>query len=380
MPDFNIKNEVCLNFSDFDLSSFKDEVDVLRLILYRNKNQHRVWRWWRYIEMIAKHCYQLIDIIEKQNRLEKTCPKGFSKLRNKKGLKRKHEPSNLSKRAIKRKEKCDARIKYFEKVEKAELDKAHRENDENADITKIDLAHKNQNDEHIKYIPPGTQSRFKQAYKISLLLHEKLIPTAYRSFHRQIFALAFFITLGFGLLGSISKIFSMVETLVLQCGRIKSESTREIAQSMISLQKAGIDNVKQKVNQKKDAQILEDEENTNEDIGEKVSLEDLQKFLKNEDENKIVDNSSIKPSENPSTFEDLKQSEVTTKKITKVKQKKRKRIDQEEEATEPTLAKTKKSRKSQDLQPNDQNTSTEKKQKKKKKKASEIDDIFGGLL
>lgn len=372
------KHAPLLDLSEFDLSLFKAEVDVLRLIVYRNKNQHRVWRWWQYVEMITKRGYQLVDLIEEQERLEAKRPKGFIRLKTrpfKQNVKRAAAPAKLSKRAEKRCDKAKARIRYFEQVEKAAKDKAHRENDDNADITKIsDGKNSSSTTDPVEYYPPGTQARHNRIRHIAHFLYTKLIPTAYRNFHSHILGLAFFITLGFGLLGAISRLFSVLEVLALQ-GLVKKPTLeREIQIEAQQAQEAGIQLVKEAIQKKQDESPVVDTD----DVGEKVTMEELQQFLNAREAEEGSEKATL-----PKDGDKAPQKAKTKKRKPETADggdlnsifgdapKKKKKRQDVEAPTDTGKAKKKKDK--------DAGSATTEKKRKKKKK-SDIDDIFGAMF
>lgn len=84
-----ISDDDQLPTSEFDIDAFKKESEIIHLIFYRNRNQHHVSYWWRYLDMLHQRCLQIIDEYDK--------------------LKNKRETQRLN-RTIKTKKRSDVRI------------------------------------------------------------------------------------------------------------------------------------------------------------------------------------------------------------------------------------------------------------------------------
>lgn len=84
-----ISDDDQLPTSEFDIDAFRKETEIIHLIIYRNRNQHHVSYWWRYLDMLHQRCFQIIDEYDK--------------------LKHKRERERLN-RNIKSKKRSDIRI------------------------------------------------------------------------------------------------------------------------------------------------------------------------------------------------------------------------------------------------------------------------------
>lgn len=211
----------------FDIAAFKQEAEILHLILYRNRNQHHVSHWWKYLEMLHQRCFQVVDDYEKrtkrrdrelQRRLART-GKGMTKAKNN---------SSKSKR--------DDRI------------------------------------------PVWAES--KRIGQIALFLYKSLIPSAYRNFHGML-AQGAFITLGMALLGATARIYRLIGPIVMAskrgaevARRRKSkvlQNEKEVEVEISTERSASATTV---VEMRKHGEALEN------DIGEVVSLEELEAMRK----------------------------------------------------------------------------------------------------
>lgn len=330
-----LKPHLKIDISNLDYQSLEHEAKILHLILYRNNNQHRSWPWWKYLELVYKRTIQLVDTIKEQKQLEKKVPLNKKHVPLNKRLKKQQSSSSYSLTKNNKNSKNKKSIafvemdnkEYWKKLVKRyeHFIKTKQSSFSSSSSTLSELKETNNNDnDNKKYIPPGTLVRTNRCYNHSLFLFNKLIPKACRAFY-SIIILGHFITLGFALIGAISRIHSILDTILSTYETEFNNSLDDLSKTISS--SSSTDN-KSKIqfnllwkeqekltrkllaaNKEKKGLLLNnsigldenlqalsnnntdilkenglEEINPDEDFGEKVSIEDLSLFLNNDDE------------------------------------------------------------------------------------------------
>lgn len=331
-----LKTHLKIDISNLDYQSLEHEAKILHLILYRNNNQHRSWPWWKYLELVYKRTIQLVDTIKEQKQLEKKVPLNKKHVPLNKRFKKQQQPSSsYSSSSTKNNNKNSKNKKsttfvemdnkeYWKKLVKRYEHFIKTKQSSSSASSELKETNNDNNNNNKKYIPPGTLVRTNRCYNHSIFLFNKLIPKACRAFY-SIIILGHFITLGFALIGAISRIHSILDTILstyetefnnslddLSKTISSSSSTdnkskiqfnllwkeqEKLTRKLLAANKEkkglllnnsiGLDENLQALSNNNTSILKEnglEEINPDEDFGEKVSIEDLSLFLNNDDE------------------------------------------------------------------------------------------------
>lgn len=166
--------------SAFDFMAFKQETELLHLLLYRNRNQHHVSHWWRYFSMLHKHCFRIVKGYERVIHIRMRNSSGKQKTINK----NRNSSSSSSSSGKKSRGHSDYSEGPAWATSSIVQDEAH-------------------------------------------YLYTKLIPAARLSFH-GILRQGAFVTLGLALLGLAARLHALIEVVALV--RIGDKQRKKIAE------------------------------------------------------------------------------------------------------------------------------------------------------
>lgn len=341
-----------LDLSSFDISTFSSETDILRLILYRNKNQHQISKWWPHAANLLRRCEQLVDAFNEQLELES--PEAIKRIKDKIGRKKverkaerkKGTETGVSKRELKRRKRDAKRTELFAKMEEQEKDEPLSLNHDTPDTY----------DGHeIRYIPPGTQKRYTKILNLATFITIKLAPGCYRAFH-GIINLGFFITLGFALMGLLARLWKLLEPIVQQ--GIGARQIHKLHEKRLAMEKNLIsESIEHET--KIDKSILDGdgsdiyamiEMEGEKEVGMKVSREEAKKYFQQQQENQQTKEEDVRLEEWEIKINDDDDNEDED-------ERKSNKTEKVTDVDEP------------DLRPDDL-------PKKKRKRRDDIDDIF----
>lgn len=168
-----------LSESAFEFMAFKQETELLHLVLYRNRNQHHVSHWWRYFSMLHKHCFRIVKAYERVIHI---------RMRNSSG-----------------------KLKSVNK---------NRNSSSSSSSGKKSRGHADYSEG-----PAWATSNIVQDE--AHYLYTKLIPAARLSFH-GILRQGAFVTLGLALLGLAARLYALIEVIALV--RIGGKQRKKIAE------------------------------------------------------------------------------------------------------------------------------------------------------
>lgn len=381
-----------LNLSEFELCRFKSETEILRLILYRNKNQHSICQWWwKHASNLVKRCEQVVGLCEEQLELEE---RGINGGGGKKRVGTKNRGMTVSKRELKRRKKDAKRQEFFEKWEA-------QKNGGISSTTGFDT----HSSPPLKYIPKGTHTRHAKLLALSTFISTTLAPGCFRAFHNVI-TLGFFVTLGFGLVGALARIWKLLEPIVGQGLGVKAMKAME--KQRLEAEKIGKMDVKMGMkmgvkngyNNNSSGNHVGDKSvevylslANEDDLGTKVSKEEAQKYLLSLDEEKEQGGRDKKRRAKEASLDEFDQGHATKKMKSRMSSKKTVQSldtqtsarDDGQDANEPKK-KSKKKKNKHDLdsifdtkQQHVLDDGSKKKKKKTKKNKTDLDAIFGGF-
>lgn len=263
-----------LDLSLFDMDTFISDTNILRLILYRNKNQHQITTWWPHASKLLKRCEQLIDVCKEQIWFESS--ESIEKLGDFIG-KRKAEKTpkggKVSKREMKRRVMYTKKLEFLKRLNLQETGKdlsSLLSYDPSTDIQKG--SNKPGTQQKLKYIPPGTKKRHAKILNIATFVMNTLAPGCYRAFH-GIIKLGFFVTLGFGLVAILARLWRLLQEIVQQSATQKEILEMNQRQMEMERQLVKQDNLSKKTDIENG--FLVQQENS----GEEMSKEEVQQYL-----------------------------------------------------------------------------------------------------
>jgi hypothetical protein len=358
--------------SAFDFAAFKQETELLHLVLYRSRNQHHVSHWWRYFSMLHQHCFRIVNSYERLTHL---------RIRNSNS-----KPSN-----------------------KKSGSSSSSNNNYNNNNKRSNNSGKN-----LKGYPDYSEGPVwaisKRIQDEAHYLYTKLIPSARLSFH-GILRQGAFVTLGLALLGLAARLHALLEVVALvRVGGTQRKKIVERARKQAEREKQEIAAATQKLHEEKPDEkrsVVLDEL----DLGESISRDsvnlgtpisrsdaDLGESVSRDELLKSVSSAAVsrESSTNPDYYMSTISSSTENKKEKTKKETNKKRpasspsidldslgmglyggVDSNSDILPPVF---KKSKKSLGIKRDRESSSVgdkDKKKSKKKSKKNAIDSIFG---
>lgn len=177
---------------DEDLyKSLLNEFQILHLLYHRNSNQHRVAKWWSYINIIHRHLRKILLLMEDINEVKTYRRLSIVKWSNPK--------------------KSNIKINEIPKIsiKKKFIRKEKNKNGKTIKIEKIIKLHNQLNDADSK---SHINKKLTLLIKESKYLYKNILPNSYWIF-MGIIELAQFINVGFTIIGLISKIWNLLSKI-----------------------------------------------------------------------------------------------------------------------------------------------------------------------
>lgn len=354
-----------LSESAFDFAAFKQETELLHLVLYRSRNQHHVSHWWRYFSMLHQHCFRIVNSYERLVHM-----RARNSSRSKPGNK-KSGSSNTSNN--KRSNNSGKNLKGYS-----------------------------------DYSEGPVWATSKRIQDEAHYLYTKLIPSARLSFH-GILRQGAFVTLGLALLGLAARLHALLEVVALvRVGGAQRKKIVERARKQAEREKQEIAAATQKLHEEQTVE-RKNELLDSVDLGESISRDslnlgtpisrsdiDLGESVSRDELLKSISSAAVsrESSANPDHYTSTTKSSIENNKEKKKETDKKRSapspspdldslglglnrgVDSSSDVVLPVAKKSKKSGTKRDRESSSTGDKDKKKSKKKSKKNA-IDSIFG---
>ncbi|KAK9328113.1 hypothetical protein V1520DRAFT_347014 [Lipomyces starkeyi] len=178
-----------------DIPALRNELEVLHLIVHRNKNQHRQAKWWKYVSIVHRNLKNLVSVPQKRQKEEAKFEKEVVRVSRAEKRRRKIERKEANKEARERGEMKNV-VVPLPKDKKA-IVFSRTDESEATGLIRLDLS--------LQDLKP---LRFNHAERAEYLVY-RVIPKAFKAFHRLI-AHGQYVTLGLVLLATVARIWSIL--------------------------------------------------------------------------------------------------------------------------------------------------------------------------
>ncbi|KAJ8100883.1 hypothetical protein POJ06DRAFT_249746 [Lipomyces tetrasporus] len=174
-----------------DIPALRNELQVLHLIVHRNKNQHRQAKWWKYVSIIHRTVKKLVAVPQARQQQE-------GKPRPKKDVVRVGKKDRQRRRGSERR-----KVNREAETENAPTTKAKKmvfrrtEQSKATGLVKLDMS--------LGDVEP---IRFSHVERAEYLVY-RVIPKAFNAFHRLV-AHGQYVTLGLVLLAAVARIWHIL--------------------------------------------------------------------------------------------------------------------------------------------------------------------------
>ncbi|KAK9385047.1 hypothetical protein V1515DRAFT_609530 [Lipomyces mesembrius] len=178
-----------------DIPALRNELEVLHLIVHRNKNQHRQAKWWKYVSIVHRNLKNLVSIPQELHKRKSKFEKDAVKVSRAEKRTRKIERKEANKEARERGEMKDIAVPL--QKEKKAIVFSRTDESEATGLVRLDLS-----------LQDLTPIRFNHVERAEYLVY-RVIPKAFNAFHRLI-AHGQYVTLGLVLLATVARIWSIL--------------------------------------------------------------------------------------------------------------------------------------------------------------------------
>ncbi|KAK9374636.1 uncharacterized protein V1513DRAFT_445513 [Lipomyces chichibuensis] len=192
-----------------DIPALRNELEILHLIVHRNKNQHRQAKWWKYVSIVHRNLKNLVSIPQERHKNEAKFEKPVVRVSRGEKKSRKIESNEANKEAMERGEMKNVAVPLPK--EKKALVFTRTDGIEATGLIRVDLS--------LQDLKP---IRFNHVERAEYLVY-RVIPKAFNAFHRLI-AHGQYVTLGLVLLATVARIWSILR----QDARVFKPSTKNL--------------------------------------------------------------------------------------------------------------------------------------------------------
>ncbi|KAK9344218.1 hypothetical protein V1522DRAFT_410763 [Lipomyces starkeyi] len=178
-----------------DIPALRNELEVLHLIVHRNKNQHRQAKWWKYVSIVHRNLKNMVSIPQKRHKKEAKFEKDVVRVSRAEKKRRKIERKEANKEAMERREMKNVAVPLPK--EKKAIVLSRTDESEATGLIRLNLS--------LQDLQP---IRFSHVERAEYLVY-RVIPKAFNAFHRLI-AHGQYVTLGLVLLATVARIWSIL--------------------------------------------------------------------------------------------------------------------------------------------------------------------------
>ncbi|KAK9429505.1 hypothetical protein V1505DRAFT_373932 [Lipomyces doorenjongii] len=178
-----------------DIPALRNELEVLHLIVHRNKNQHRQAKWWKYVSIVHRNLKNLVSIPQERHKKEAKFEEDVVRVGRVEKKRRKFERKEANKETRERGEMKNVALP--QPKEKKAIVFSRTDESEATGLIRLDLS--------LQDLKP---IRFNHVERAEYLVYI-VIPKAFNAFHRLI-AHRQYVTLGLVLLATVARIWSIL--------------------------------------------------------------------------------------------------------------------------------------------------------------------------